>query len=311
VRRAAVILTLAAFAIVPSAARAQAPRHSAGDIAQARALFHLAKEQRDAGDVEGALEKFKAAHELGGTPLTGLELGRTYRMLGQLIEAREAFLAVARLPVVAEETSRSAEARREAAELAEKLEGRIPGISIVVTGMAGAPVEVSIDDVTVPSAALVAPRPVNPGRHTVVATAGAVRAGATLELREGESKTVALRLPAPAAPPSRAPRVVSYTSFGVGGAGLVAGAITGAVSFHDASVVKSACQGTVCPRSVDGDIATGRTLGTVSTVAVVFGGAGVAAGVIGLLLSRSRPPREAAAVRPWIGPGSAGIGGTF
>jgi hypothetical protein len=320
--RGAALFALAFAAMSPSPAWAQASPHSAADIAQARALFNKAKEQRDSGDTAGALEKFKAAHALGGTPLTGLELGRTYRILGLLVEARETFLAVARLPRVTEETSRSADARREAAALAEQLEARIPSVTIVVSGAKSGEFTVAIDDATVPSAALVAPRPLDPGWHTVVAMRGPLRAEARIELREGEAKTVQLRLPAPSAPirplpvregsRSSAAGVIAATSLSVGGAGVVAGAITGALAFHDAAAVNAACQGTACLRSIDGDLRTGRALGTVSTVAFVFGGAGVASGILGLVVGRSRPaPREAAEVRAFIAPRNVGLGGTF
>ncbi len=67
-----------------------AQQPSTADIAQARTLYNQGKELRERGDTAKALEKLKAAHALAGTPLTGLELGRTYMMLGQLLEAREA-----------------------------------------------------------------------------------------------------------------------------------------------------------------------------------------------------------------------------
>jgi hypothetical protein len=321
-RRAAALLALGVATLTPCLAEAQTPRHSAEDIAQARALFFKAKEQRAAGDVAGALEKFKAAHALGGTPLTALELGRTYRMLGLLIEAREAFLAVGRLPLAKEETSRSADARREAAELAEQLEARIPTVTIVVREAPGAELVVTIDGATVPAAALVAPRPLNPGPHTLVVTSGSRRDAARIVLGEAEMKTVELRPSAAPAPPGdplpsipatpkarlRAHQVLAYASLGVGGAGALTGAILGALAIHAESTVAGACQGTVCPTRVDGDLRAGRELGTGSTVAFVFGGAAVAAGVSGLLIARSRP---AAGVRPWIGPGSAGLEGRF
>ncbi|MGA2451387.1 MAG: hypothetical protein ABTD50_22245 [Polyangiaceae bacterium] len=61
----------------PSLVFAQEP-HSAADIAQGREFFGEGLALRDKGDIAGALEKFKAAHALAGTPISGLELGRAY-----------------------------------------------------------------------------------------------------------------------------------------------------------------------------------------------------------------------------------------
>jgi hypothetical protein len=332
-------LLLAAAVATASAASepwARAQARSAADVAQARELFLKAREERDAGDVRGALEKLKAAHALVPTPVVDLELGRTYRMAGQLIEARETLLAVARIPQSAEETTHSLEARREAAELAEQIAGRIPSASIVVSGMPGDQVVVSVDGVAVPSAALVAPRLMNPGAHIIVATAGSARDEARIELREGESKKVelkstpaptapaALPTPVPVTPPplspakeepapaSNAPKALMGVGFGIGGLGLVVGAITGGVAMSKASAVSSACAGLVCPASAEGNLSNGRTMGNVSTAMFVVGGAGLTVGIVGVVLAKkSAPPSDAARVVPWIGLGSAGIRGAW
>src|SRR5678810_388595 len=70
---------------------------SAADLATARELYLQAKDLRSAGDLKGALEKYQAAWQTAPTPIIGIELGRTHTQLGQLIEARETFLAIARL----------------------------------------------------------------------------------------------------------------------------------------------------------------------------------------------------------------------
>ena len=76
---------------------ARAQQHSAADVAQARVLFNEGTTLRDKGNLAGALEKLRTAHSISATPITGLELGRTYQALGKLVEAREAYLGVARI----------------------------------------------------------------------------------------------------------------------------------------------------------------------------------------------------------------------
>src|SRR5438874_1930474 len=97
-RRAFAAIALAALVAVPAVSFGQpAAQPSAADLESARELYKEAKALRDKGDLRGALEKFKQAHAYGQTPVTGLELGRTHMQLGELVEAREVFLSVARM----------------------------------------------------------------------------------------------------------------------------------------------------------------------------------------------------------------------
>ena len=150
---------------------------------------------REKGDAAGAVERFKAAHALAHTPLTGLELGRTYALLRQLVEAREAFLSVARIPLMPEETFRAKTARSESALLAEQLRPRIPSLTVRITGVPADSVAVTIDGANVPTEALAAPRLVDPGSHNVFArsTSGGT-AETKVELGEGDSRDVELKI---------------------------------------------------------------------------------------------------------------------
>jgi hypothetical protein len=168
---------------------------SAGDIAQARELLNQGLELRRKGDDAGALGKFKAAHALARTPITGIELGRQYVTLGRLVEARETFLSIARIPERTEETSRSKAARAEGALSADQIRARIPSLTVKINGVPSDSVAVTIDGAAVPTEALAAPRLVDPGSHTVSArstTGGA--AETTVEVKEGENREVELRL---------------------------------------------------------------------------------------------------------------------
>src|SRR5260370_21265901 len=190
---------------------------SSSAIAHARELFNQGLHQRDDGDVKGALEKFKGAYTLAQTPLTALELGRTYMQLGKLVEARETFLSIARIPVWPEETARSRAARNQSAPLADDLRMRLANRTIRITGVPGSAVGVTIDGAAVPTEALAVPRPVNPGAHEVIAKAAEGAATEErVDLKEGEAREVQLKVvvaPAPPAspgagvgfPPTRAP----------------------------------------------------------------------------------------------------------
>jgi hypothetical protein len=84
------------------------------------------------------------------------------------------------------------------------------------------------------------------------------------------------------------------------------------MALSKASSVKSACDGLICPQSIDSDLSSGRTLGGASTVAFAAAGVGVLVGTVGLLMHPQNTSGQAAsAVGPWVGPGSAGVSGKF
>ncbi|MBI2394567.1 MAG: hypothetical protein HYV09_33665 [Deltaproteobacteria bacterium] len=183
---------------------------TAADLESARQLFKEGKDLRDAGDLAGAVAKLKAAHALGQTPITGLELGKTHVMRGELVEAREVFLGVARIPVASDETKKSADARVECDKLAGDLKARIPKLKVVVEGAPpGAKLKVTVDGELIPAAALSEPRSVNPGQHVVIAKiVGGPESRTDVVLKESESKSVSITVEAPAVvPPKEEPTV--------------------------------------------------------------------------------------------------------
>jgi len=302
----------------PAVVSAQ-PQHSAGDIAQARELFNQGMNQRDKGDALGALEKLKAAHALVETPITGLELGRTYVAVGKLVEARETLLSVGRIPVQAAETARSAAARKESAALADQLRPRIPSLTVKITGVPPELVAVTIDGAAVPSAALVAPRLVNPGSHKIVATStSGGTADTTVDLKEGESRDVELKIvltaatppppPIPPPPPpqvtspdqhqdtstvsSRSPtlRIIGYASFGLAAVGVGLGSYFAVSSHQKESDSSALCPGGTCSATSPAQLASLRsqvnsldgqatTNGQLALTSFIVGGAAIAAGV--------------------------------
>jgi hypothetical protein len=86
------------------------------------------------------------------------------------------------------------------------------------------------------------------------------------------------------------------------------------MSMQKTSSVKTTCNGNECPPSSASDLDIARSTATVSTIAFVAGGVGIAVGVSALLIGDKRaaePAPTTARVTPWIGFGSAGVSGTF
>jgi hypothetical protein len=332
-RRLALMLALAlASPAMSSSARAQPHAPTAQDLETARTLYKEGKELRAAGDLSGAIAKLQAAHALGNTPVTGIELARTYAQAGKLVEGREVALQVARIPVAGDETEKSADARAEAAKLAEELRPRIATVTARVTGVGpGEVAHVSIDGAAVPDAALQEPQKVNPGKHDVVVRVGdgaaAREVHQSAEAAEGQAVTVLLEVPAappaPPAPPPAAPAPepkhgmppLAKVGFGVAIAGGAIGLISGLGAIERKSQLAQECNAKQqCDSSNNGaaDLDAAHMWATVSTVSFAIAGVGAAVGIVTLLMDprRSSPPAEAR-VAPWIGAGMAGVHGAF
>lgn len=302
----------------------------------ARTLMKDGRDRRDKGDHKGALEKFKAAHAIMKVPTTGLEVGREEEALGQLNEARDTYLAVARMTPEANDPKPFAEARAQAEKLADAVAPRIPSVKVVVTGVPeGTSYKVSIDDAEIPSAVLAEPYKVDPGPHKVVVEAGKAKRDADVELAESEAKDVAIAFeasdfgvalkdlgddkipvdePKDQAPPPSANHTLTYVGFGVAGAGLIVGTITGLMSMSKTSSIKSSCVDNKCPTSSHADLSSAKSTATISTISFAVAGVGAVIGVIGLLTSKApktEEPSPTAGVHVWIGVGSAGLVGAF
>jgi hypothetical protein len=293
---------------------------------------------RDGGDPTRALDKLRGAHALAHTAITGLELGRDYLALGKLVEARETFLSVARIPVRPDETQRSAAARAECETQARALRDRVPTLVLRVTGVPLDTVSVVIDGAAIPPEALAAPRFLNPGVHTVVAhsTAGGT-AQASVDLKEHEAREIELKIvlaerpasaaatdrppaaaapsglsPAPAvtlaeSPPASKPRshVLDWSLVGAGAALAIAG---GVVMGIETSQGRDAIN-----RQDHSAYDNGRVAWTVGLVGTVVGGVALASGGILFAATAGNKTSAAGPASFWVGAGSNGLklGGTW
>ena len=322
-------------------------QRSATDIETARQLYNQGIELRDRGDMRGALEKLKAAHALGNTPITGVELCKTHASLAQPVEAREVCLGVGRIPPLAGETPRSQDARNEATRIAEDMRPKIAIVRLHIMGVPpGREPIVMVDGAPVPNAALGEARAVNPGKHDVSARVGnGPETRSQVDLAPGESKDITLPVTAPAqeAPPAQPyppqggerppPRERSNglqtAGLIIGGIGLGVGAVTGIVALSDKSDLDKKCTDKICGVPDHDTLDSARRWGNVSTTFFIIGGVGA----LLALYATVNPPRSSAAsasgasapalpperkpalrhvsVTPDFGPGGVGIHGAF
>lgn len=329
----ALAAALGLAASLPTPALADGPP-SASDLESARGALLAGRALRAKGDLAGALEKFKAAHVLAHTPVTGIELAKAHADLGQPVEARDVCFEIGRMPVVVGETGRSREARAEANTLAEAMKNKVATLLVVLKTPPNRAAVVKVDGVEVPEAALAAGRKVNPGKHVVTARIDeGPEASVSATLGEGEKKSVELSPEAPpkvarggtGAPPPPPPPVeverktlspLVPIGFGVGTAGLVVGSVAGLVALSKKSTLETQCtqqtpSGPVgCGAGVS-DLSTARGAATVSTVGFVVAGVGAAVGVVGLLTPGTVRVGKQGHISPYFDGTGAGLHGAF
>jgi hypothetical protein len=320
--RARLFAVLAACIVTAAASSALAAEPSLSDRETARSLMEDGDAKRDKGDIKAALKSYEGADAIMHVPTTGLEVGRAQAALGLLLEARETLNRVERLPAKPNEPAPFAAARTTAAELSSQLAQRIPTIVVTVKNADPAqPPEIIIDGEKIPAAAADAPRKLNPGAHSVIVRAGGVDKEQKVLVAEREQKVVSVDLKAPAVveatPPddgqpkkSALPKILIFGGFGLAAVGIGVGSVTGLMSISQTNDIKPSCNPN-CPTSKQSDIDSARSLGNISTVAFIVGGAGAAAGVIGLVLNHKQETTSTAGITPVVGPTWAGLTGRF
>lgn len=312
----------------PGAAVDDATRAAARGIAE-EALAHF-----DKGDFAGALNLFNKVDALVHAPTMGLMAARCLERLGRLVEASERYLAVAQAPLDANATNAQKNAQKSAETERNALLPKIPNLIIAVEGVTPDEAQVTIDGKSVPSALIGLKRPTDPGHHRVAVTRGPDAGERTVTLVPGETQTVTLRLLPGAAPPpgpatgtsgptddttaavgSGSPlRALGWAGVGVGGAGVLVGAIVGGLAVSaKSSLDAEGCVSGMCPSKDQGDVNHYNTLRLVSGGTLITGLALAAGGVTLVVLAprggAERPP--AARVETWVGAASAGLRGSF
>jgi hypothetical protein len=289
----------------------------------------------DRKDFTTALQAYSSANAIMGVPTTGLAVARSQEHLGKLVEARDMALAVTRMPVSPREPAAFTQARTDAEKLAESLEPRIPSLVIKVTGAPLDSVQVVLDDKMLGAQLIGVPRKLDPGIHGVSASATGFRS-VTVEvtLSEGAKETATLTLvptertaPASAAATAIATAPAAddtggkgglsplvYVGFGVGGAGLIVGSITGLLSLSKASAAKEHCTGNLCQPEAQDDIDSSKLLANVANVGFGVAVVGVGLGVVGLFTSGGSAPASTTTgfhLEPVVGHRFIGARGRF
>ena len=315
---------LGALAIVVTLTGTAAADPTATEKETARTLLLSGRDKRKAGQNKEALADFEKAHAIMHVPTTGLDLGKTQEALGLLVEARQTYLEASRYPVQKNEAPAFENARREAKKLADGITPRLASLTVSVPKDA----KVKIDEGEISTSSIGVPLKVNPGKHQIVGSLGGDEKRTTVELAEGESKSIELELAgSAAAPPANGDNkdnkdkdkkgetklnTLVFVGGGVAAAGLAVGTITGLMAIGIKNDVTSRCDPDLkCHEETKGlwdDIDKGVLMGNISTGAFVVAGIGAGILVYGLLNPQRAEP-TAGKIR--VLPSPFGVAGTF
>lgn len=276
------------------------------DISQARDLGQQAQAAHEAGNYAESERLWTAAsHLYPAAPTLTLGLARAQAKQGKYVLARENYNKIIREqssnPNASQAFKDALAAAQSEIEAATAKIGHVT-ITIAADVPGSAPnAQVTLDNDAVNAAGLGVPRPIDPGQHTLKATAEgylpaemtfqvpeAGNADAKLTLKKDASATpTAPPTPSPASP-TEAPKTTTTKrdhtwgaiAFGVGGAGLVFGGVTGVLAMSKHGDLDKTCPNGKCPRTAKSDVDSFHTMATLSTVGFIVGGVGVAAGAV-------------------------------
>lgn len=316
---------LVAIAIASADAHA-APEPNETSNTAAEALFQEGRKLVESKRYNEACPKFLASHKLAPAHGTLLNLADCYEKNGQIASAWARFHEAI---VLAQKLNRP-DREKTARDRADKLEPRLIKLTIVAKDHDA---EVKLDGNELDSAVLGTPVPVDPGKHTIDASAkGKKPYSTTVEVSE-KNKAPSVDIPAleeepaPAATPSSSSqkqidppdedesggasrKIVGIAVGAVGLAGVGIGSFFGIRASEKWKEAKTRCNTNYeCDQTGVDLTDQARSSGNIATIGFIAGGALLVAGVVLFVTAPSGKPANK--VNVGVGPGSVMLGGSF
>lgn len=309
-----------ALVVTPADAQPAAPNDKAADAA-----FQEGRTLMGQGKLAEACAKLAESDRLAASGRAVLNLADCFERRAMVASAYAKFLEAA---VRAVEAGR-ADAEHHARERAARLEPRLPRLTLAVPKETdSADLDVRLDGRSLPRSAWGSAEAVDPGAHTLEATAAGGRTwSSTFTAQEGKAQRIELRWPEaaksdapPAAPPAptlavSTPRPtgsdassvkpLAITALGLGAIGVVVGSYAGLQVLNAKSVVNDHCTNHQCDQEGYDAASRGSTFQYVAPIAFAVGLGGIAAG--SYLLLRPSPKTASVAVTPTTNGRSAGV----
>jgi hypothetical protein len=287
------------------------PQKSA-TVAEAELLFKRAATHMDAREYEAACPLLERSNALDPSSGTLLNLAECYEQRGLTASAYATFEAAREISTRTGRTDRA-----EVAELRKRrLEPRLRRLIVVPPNAPSKSLVLQLDGKPLDRTRWNVPVPVDPGVHSIRASADALPDYATRvpAPEAGTTTTVPIPLKTPApSEQNKGPELdgqrMGAIAFGVlGAAGVVTGTVFGLRSQSKHEESDEYCTGSRCRDSRGVTLMEdARTAGTVSTVSFIVGGIGLGTAAV---LWFARPfGREAAAVEVGVGPAAIRVAG--
>ncbi|HEY8079383.1 MAG TPA: hypothetical protein VIF62_34870 [Labilithrix sp.] len=301
-RKRLIFSLTAMLAAAPSVAFAQAP---SADALAAEAAFRDGKALVAAGKTSEACAKFAESERLDPQLGTLLYLATCHAQEGKSATAWAEYLQAA------DQASRAHDATREkiARDRADKLAPSVPRLTIQIDASNPA-VDLSLDGQPVHASAGV-PIPVDPGKHTIAASAASRKPWSqSIDVAAGGARVAVPALeivsekvdePPPPPPPPKPeepkhPSTTKWIGWGavaLGVVGIGVGSAFGVKSLSNKSASDDACNAGACTAAGLASYDDARSAARVADVAIGVGIVAVVVGVVLILVSPSAPSASA------------------
>lgn len=259
---------------------------------EARLLAERGYALFEQGELDQALAHFAKADATFHAPSIALMIARTQQRRGKLGTALAVYDGILSEQLDADAPPAFAEAQATARSERDALEPQVPKIVLRIDGpRADERVKVTVDARAVESFVLGEAVYVDPGPHQVqIRVDGGVPHQIDVLVAQGQTETIDFTVPAPlSAAPDRAERppkrdeggdlmVPAIVAFGVSGAGLVMGIVTGVVARSKEDELEQSCPSRWCFPEDEALADSAELNATLSTVGFIIAGIGAAAG---------------------------------
>lgn len=330
-------ITSLLFAVALTTATTAHAQKSTEQKAAAEALFRDGRKLFQANKFAEACPKFEESYRLDPSPGTQVNLATCHEKEGKLATAWSEFKDVLARATLDNRPEREKTARERIAAIEPKLGKLVIDIAPanVVSGLT-----VTRAGISITSAALGTPLPVDAGTYAVQVTAPGYKAWDTkVEVTNGKETRVAIPAlvkipvdtpppvakveeepkPPPSPPPSSSKRTIGFVAAGVGVVGLGVGTFFGVRTLSKKSSSDDNCLGGVCTEKGAKLMDEAYSASTFANIGLGVGLVGVGVGTYLILTSSSsNAPAPAAKGRAWqvtpsVGKDGGGVafGGAF
>ena len=332
-RRSTIVSALAFVAALayPAVTRAEGEA-DATETAAARQLAVDGVKLAQADKCDEAVDKLDRAEKIKHSPIVLGHLGQCQVKVGRWVEGSESLRKLLREPLPENPSATLASAYETAAATLRDVKPRIPSMKITLDAPPNTAFTLLVDGKERAASVVGVALPIDPGEHTIEATApGFLKASSSVKVQPNSATMVTVELkrdpkapiatkatatapsvehasaatprpdqakPEPVAQGSSTGKVLGFVSYVVAAGGLGVGIAFGQSAMKDEKSLRASCPSRVCTPSQQDELDFAKTKGTIATVGFAVAGAGAALGTVLLLTSGPSSSENAALPAP-------------